>query len=235
MTFPPDIGGRFSALSDVGLLPMAVAGVDIRALAAGANEMRKRLLTDEPLENPALRYACLRNLLYKKGYKLEMLSSFEPQFNGFYRWWTQLFAESEGKDGKGLFPVTADYSEDLHSVGQYVQDGEPILFESFLDVLTPNASLLSEGDGAEDGFDYLAGRDFWTVNKIAFEATRTAHGRKLPCLTLELSALDEKTLGALFYFFHCVCYLSGTILGVHPFSQPGVEAYKGYMFQALGK
>jgi len=235
MTFPPDIGGRFSALSDVGLLPMAVAGVDIRALVAGATEMRKQLLAADPRKNPALRYACLRNLLYAKGYKLEMLAAFEPQFRGFSMWWTQLFAESEGKDGKGLFPVTADYSEDLHSIGQYVQDGEPILFESFLDVQTPNASLAPESDGVEDGFDYLAGKDFWAINKTAFEATRTAHGQKLPCLTLRLDALDEKTFGTLFYFYQCVCYLSGTILRINPFNQPGVEAYKGYMFQALGR
>ncbi len=235
MTFPPNIGGRFSALSDVGLLPMAVAGIDTPKLVAGAKKMRKQLLESDPQENTALRYACLRNLLYKKGYKVEMLSAFEPQFKYFFKWWMQLFAESEGKDGKGLFPMTADYSEDLHSIGQYVQDGEPILFETFLDVLTPNANLAPKSDGVDDGFDYLNGKDFWGINKIAFESTRMAHCRKLPCLTLELDALDEETFGALLYFYHCVCYLSGSILGIHPFNQPGVEAYKSYMFQALGK
>lgn len=235
MAFPETVGGRYSGLTAVGLLPMAVAGLNIRAMMAGAREIREQLLAAKPEENLALRYACLRNMLYRKGYKLEMLSAFEPQFNDFFRWWRQLFAESEGKDGRGIFPVAAEDSEDLHSIGQYVQDGEPIIFESFLDVQTPNASLWPEPDGVDDRFDYLNDKDFWTINKIAFEATREAHSQKLPCITLGVPALDERTLGALYYFYPCVCYLSGTILGIDPFDQPGVEAYKGYMFKALGK
>ncbi|NLI19952.1 MAG: glucose-6-phosphate isomerase [Clostridiales bacterium] len=235
VAFPETVGGRYSGLTAVGLLPMAVAGLDIRAMVAGARETRKWLLAAEPEENLALRYACLRNLLYRKGYRVEMLSAFEPQFQGFFRWWRQLFAESEGKDSKGIFPVAAENSEDLHSIGQYVQDGEPIIFETFLDAQTPNALLSPEPDGVLDGFDYLNGKDFWAVNKIAFMATREAHSRKLPCITLGIEALNERTFGALFYFYPCVCYLSGTILGINPFDQPGVEAYKGYMFEALGK
>ena len=233
--FPTDIGGRYTAMSNVGLLPMAVAGLDIRALVKGAKEMRKELYETSAEENTALRYAAIRNLLYGDGYALEMLSSFEPQLKWFYKWWIQLFAESEGKDGKGLFPVASEYSEELHSVGQFVQDGSPLMFETFLDVTELQESLLLRPDDVTDYFDYLNGKDFHEVNKASFLATRTAHADKLPCLTLSVPRIDMETFGELFYFYQFMCTVSGCILGINPFNQPGVEAYKGWMFRALGK
>lgn len=233
--FPTDIGGRYSAFSFVGLLPMAVAGVDIRALVQGACDMAKQLRETAAADNLALKYAALRNLYYRKGYQLEMMAAFEPQFAGFFKWWIQLFAESEGKDGKGLFPVAAEYSEELHAVGQYLQDGAPLMFETFLDVTEPNSSLIIRNDGKRDSFDYLDGRDFFKINKAAFNATVTAHSLKMPCLILELDRLDAYRFGQLFYFFQFACYLSAEILGINPFDQPGVEAYKAWMFKALGK
>lgn len=233
--FPTNVGGRYTAMTYVGLLPMAVAGIDIRALVQGAADMQKRLHEGAPEDNLALRYACLRNLYYQKGYKLEMLASFEPQFRWFYKWWIQLFAESEGKDGKGLFPVASEFSEELHSVGQYIQDGAPLMFETFLDVTARDDSLVVESDGKKDFFDYLDNKDFWDINKAAFGATVTAHSQKLPCLILRVPHLDAYNFGQLFYFFQFACYVSGEILGINPFDQPGVEAYKAWMFQALGK
>jgi len=233
--FPTNIGGRYTAMSYVGLLPMAVAGIDVRALVKGAAAMQNTLHTGAPEENLALRYAALRNLYYQKGYKLELLASFEPQLKWFYKWWVQLFAESEGKDGKGLFPVAAEYSEELHAVGQYVQDGAPLMFETFLDIQARQDSLVIEPDGKKDYFDYLNGKDFYDINKAAFNATVTAHSEKLPCLIFEVPALDAYNFGQLFYFFQFACYVSGRILGIDPFNQPGVEAYKGWMFKALGK
>lgn len=233
--FPTDIGGRYTAMSNVGLLPMAVAGLDIRTLVDGAKRMREELYQASAGENIALRYAVIRNLLYQDGYALEMLSSFEPQLKWFYKWWIQLFAESEGKDGKGLFPVASEYSEELHSVGQFVQEGSPILFETFLDVTEQQESLILQPDDVTDYFDYLNGKDFWEVNKASFHATRTAHADKLPCLTLSIPRIDMESFGALFYFYQFMCTLSGKILGVNPFDQPGVEAYKNWMFKALGK
>ena len=233
--FPTNIGGRYTAMSYVGLLPMAVAGIDVEALVKGAADMQQSLHTGLPEENLALRYAALRNLYYRKGYKLELLASFEPQLRWFYKWWIQLFAESEGKDGKGLFPVAAEYSEELHAVGQYVQDGAPLMFETFLDVQQQQDSLIIQPDGKKDYFDYLDGKDFYDINKAAFNATVTAHSEKLPCLIFQLPALDAYNFGQLFYFFQFACYISGCILGINPFDQPGVEAYKGWMFKALGK
>lgn len=233
--FPTNIGGRYTAMSYVGLLPMAVAGIDIRALVKGAADMQKQLHEGPAEDNLALRYACLRNLYYQKGYKLEMLASFEPQFRWFYKWWIQLFAESEGKDGKGLFPVASEFSEELHSVGQFIQDGTPLMFETFLDVAAHDDTLIVENDGKKDFFDYLDGKDFWDINKAAFGATVTAHSQKLPCLILTIPTLDAYNFGQLFYFFQFACYVSGKILGINPFDQPGVEAYKAWMFKALGK
>ena len=233
--FPTDIGGRYTAMSNVGLLPMAVAGLDIRALTAGAKWMREELYETPAEENTALRYAVIRNLLYADGYALEMLSSFEPQLKWFYKWWIQLFAESEGKEGKGLFPVASEYSEELHSVGQFVQDGSPLMFETFLDVTEQQESLILKPDDVNDFFDYLNGKDFWEVNKASFRATRTAHADRLPCLTLSIPRIDMETFGELFYFYQFMCTVSGCILGINPFDQPGVEAYKNWMFKALGK
>lgn len=233
--FPTDVGGRYTAFSYVGLLPMAVAGIDIRALVQGGRDMAKELHATGADNNPALRYAVLRNLYNQQGYTMEVLASFEPQLRWFYKWWVQLFAESEGKDGKGLFPVAVEYSEELHAVGQYLQDGAPLMFETFLDIKEPTEHLVIHADGKQDYFDYLNGKDFWDINKAAFEATVTAHSTKLPCVILEVGAIDAYHFGQLFYFFQFSCYLSGVILGINPFDQPGVEAYKGWMFKALGK
>lgn len=183
----------------------------------------------------AYRYACFRNACYRQGYRLEMLSSFESQFRWFYKWWIQLFAESEGKDEKGIFPVSGEFSEELHSIGQFLQDGSPILFETFLHVKRQQASLTIAPDEKKDYFDYLDNKDFYEINEAAFEATRRAHRKKLPCLTIEIDELDAYHFGQLFYFFEFACYLSCKIMGVNPFNQPGVEAYKIRMFEALGK
>ncbi|MBB5265098.1 glucose-6-phosphate isomerase [Catenibacillus scindens] len=235
LDFPEDVGGRFSALTNVGLLPMAVAGIDIRRLVKGAADMERELLQAPAIKNTAFRYACLRNMYLEQGYTLEMLASFEPAFRWFYKWWVQLFAETEGKDGKGLFPVTGEYSEELHAVGQFVQDGTPLMFETFLNVREATGSLIVENDGIKDAFDYLDGMDFQNINRTAFEATVKAHCQKLPCLILTIDTLDEYHFGQMFYFFLFACYLSAKMLGVNPFDQPGVEAYKNWMFEGLGK
>ena len=235
LPFPTDIGGRYSAISHVGLLPMAVAGIDIRAIVRGAADMQAELHSAGVQDNLALRYATLRNLYYQKGYAVEVLASFEPQFRWFNKWWVQLFAESEGKDNKGIFPVAAEYSEELHAVGQYLQDGAPLMFETFLDVTGRQDSLVIHSDGKKDYFDYLNGKDFYDINKAAFCATVTAHSAKMPCIVLEMDTIDAYGFGLLFYFFEFACYLSGEIMHINPFDQPGVEAYKGWMFKALGK
>lgn len=233
--FPEDIGGRYTALSNVGLLPMAVAGIDIQSLVCGAKDMQQELLSQSVTENIAVRYAAIRNLLFQKGYRMEMLAFFEPRFNYFAKWWTQLFAESEGKQGTGLYPVVGSYSEDLHSIGQFVQEGTPILFETFLDVIHQDASVILTADEVDDRFSYLDDQDFWSINKAAYEATLEAHASKLPCMTIQLPAMDATSFGKLFYLFEFSCYLSGSMLGINPFDQPGVEAYKSVMIKKLGK
>ncbi len=235
LTFPEPVGGRYSALTDVGLFPMAAAGIDIRKVVQGAKDMRQLLWETDGMDNPAYRYAVIRNLLYQEGIKMEMLSFFEPRYRFFAKWWIQLFAESEGKDGKGIYPVAAECSEDLHSVGQFVQDGSHVMAETFLEVRNQDAAYVLEKDQVDDRFDYLNGVDFWEINRKAFEATRMAHSQCLPCFTITVDAIDEYSFGQLFYFFEFACFLSGKLLGVNPFDQPGVEAYKGYMFKALGK
>ena len=165
-----------------------------------------------------------------------MLSFFEPRLDYFAKWWIQLFAESEGKEGTALYPVAASNSEDLHSIGQFIQEGSPILFETFVEVRARDASVLLPPEAKKDYFDYLTGKDFWDVNNTARQATMRAHSdRGIPCLNLSIPAIDAHTLGGLFYFFLFACYLSCKLLGVNPFNQPGVEGYKGYMFQNLGK
>lgn len=235
LEFPEDIGGRYTAISNVGLLPMAIAGIDIHAVARGAAEMEARLKKDCTPDNPAYRYACIRNAAFQHGYRVEVLSSFEPQLRWFYKWWQQLFAESEGKDGKGLFPSCCEFSEDLHSVGQFIQSGTHVLLETFLTVKEGQSSLVIHGDGKKDYFDYLNGMDFKDINQIDFEATIQAHSKDLPCLNVEMERLDACGFGELFYFFQYACYISAEILGVNPFDQPGVEAYKARLFAALGK
>lgn len=234
--FPPRVGGRFSVVSDVGLFPMAVAGIDLGELTAGMRHMRDRLFVEGAGENLALRYACIRKLLLDKGYAVEMLSYFEPRLDYFAKWWIQTFAESEGKDDTALYPVAASNSEDLHATGQFVQQGSPILFETFVEVAERDASVLLPKEDKKDYFDYLEGKDFWDMNRIAQKATFAAHSeRGIPCLNLTIPAIDAHTLGQLYYFFLFSCYLSCELLGVNPFDQPGVENYKGYMFQHLGK
>ncbi len=235
LDFPKEVGGRYTAMTNVGLLPMAVAGIDIRALVQGARDMEETLRNRKAEENIAYQYACLRNAYYRLGYRIEMLSSFAPQLRWYYQWWTQLFAESEGKDGKGIFPTTGEFSEQLHSIGQFIQDGTPLLFETFVDVTDPEDSLIIEPDGMPDGFDYLNGRDFRDINRADYLATLGAHSQKLPCNTITIEKIDAYHFGQLFYFNQFACYLSCRIMGVNPFDQPGVEAYKERMFRALGK
>lgn len=236
LLFPDNIGGRYSVLSDVGLFPMAVAGINIKELVHGAKAMKHLLCADETSNNLALQYATYRNLLLQKNFDLEMLALFEPQLAYFAKWWIQLFAESEGKQGKGIFPVAVNYTEDLHSVGQYVQEGQRILFETFLEIKEQNSSILLDQAYEDDYFSYLNGKDFWNINKAAFDATLGTHsGSGIPCLHFTIPALNEYYFGQLFYFFEFACYLSGCILGVNPFDQPGVENYKQDMFTKLGK
>ncbi|MBR6085784.1 MAG: glucose-6-phosphate isomerase [Spirochaetales bacterium] len=235
LPFPTDIGGRFTALSPIGLFPLCVAGIDIRAIAAGARHMRERLLSEPAESNMALQYATARTLLAQKGKTVELLSYFEPRFFRLAKWWKQLYGESEGKDDKGLLPMDTCYSEDLHSLGQFVQDGKPMLFETFLDVRKQDFSYVLHDDDVEDRFGYLNGKDFWEINKAAFKATISAHSKRFPCLIFEVPALDEQTFGQLFYFFEFACYVSCNITGVNPFDQNGVEAYKIDMFKLLGK
>lgn len=234
--FPDNIGGRFSFLSPVGLLPVAVAGLDITQFAAGARAERQAMLSASSAEADVFEYAAWRNKLYTEGYKLEILASFEPRLAGFAKWWIQLFAESEGKDGKGLYPQAVNYSEDLHSVGQYIQDGAPILLETFLQIAGVDRDVIVQADRLDDGFGYLDGQSFAAVNQAAEKATMAAHTEKgVPVCRLQLPALDELSLGALMYFFEAACYISSEMLGVNGFDQPGVEAYKQKMFALLGK
>ena len=236
LTFPERIGGRYSVGSDVGLFPMAVAGVDVKALVQGMRDMRDQLRAAPAGENLALRYACLRKWMLEQGLSLEMLAFFEPRLDYFAKWWIQLFAESEGKDGTGLYPVVSSNSEDLHSIGQFIQQGSPILFETFVTVRARDASVVLPATDKKDYFDYLTGRDFWDINDTARRATMRAHSEGgIPCLELSIPAIDAHTLGELFYFFLFSCYLSCKLVGVNPFNQPGVESYKGYMFKNLGK
>ena len=236
LEFPGPIGGRYSIGSDVGLFPMAVAGIDIKAVTQGMRDMRDRLFAEPAEENIALRYACLRNLMYDHGFRLEMMAFFEPRLDYFAKWWIQAFAESEGKEGKGLYPVVSSNSEDLHSIGQFIQQGSPILFETFIEVRARDASVIMPTETKKDYFQYLDGKDFWDINDTARKATMEAHSQGgIPCLNLSVPALDEHTLGEMYYFFLFACYLSCKLTGVNPFDQPGVEAYKGYMFKNLGK
>lgn len=236
LTFPERVGGRYSVISDVGLFPMAVAGIDIQALTQGMRDMRDHLFTAPAEENLALRYACIRKLMLEHGYSLEMLAFFEPRLDYFAKWWVQTFAESEGKNSTALYPVVASNSEDLHATGQFIQEGSPILFETFLTVETRDASVVMPHEEKKDYFDYLEGMDFWDMNDAARKATIAAHSeRGFPVLEFTIPAIDAHTLGELYYYFIFSCYLSCELLKVNPFDQPGVEGYKHYMFKNLGK
>lgn len=235
LPFPLNVGGRFSVFSAVGLLPMAVGGVSIEKMLEGASEIKSHL-QKKPLKNDAVKYAVVRNLLLNKGKDLEILSYFEPQLKYFSKWWIQLFAESEGKDGKGIFPTACSFTEDLHSLGQYIQSGQRILFETFLNIEKINKNYVVPSDSADDHFDYLEGKDFEEINKAAFRATLEAHVEGgVPSLIINVPELTPYYMGQLFYFFEMAVYISGKILGINPFNQPGVESYKKNMFSALGK
>ena len=233
LPFPINIPGRFTSLSPVCLFPLSVAGFDIRAMKRGAMEMEHKLKNST--DNPALAYATARTMLKDSGKTVELLSVFEPSLFRFEKWWKQLFGESEGKDGKGLLPMDALYSEDLHSLGQFLQDGSPSVFETFLHIKDPVDTFVLGSDGVEDGFSYIEGMDFSYINNVAYEATISAHSKRFPCLIIEIKKMDEETFGSLFYFFQFACYISCLITGVNPFIQDGVEAYKNDMFRMLGK
>ncbi len=234
--FPWNVGGRFTGLTPVGLLPMAVAGTDIRSLVKGASDMSYELAESRGLSQSAYRYAVARYFYNLEGFKIEMLSSFEPQLEYFGKWWVQLFAETEGKDGKGLFPVSAQFSEELHAVGQFLQEGSPVILETFVHVRQQEQGpAIPEEHRVKDGFDYLNGKTFGEINEEAYKATLKAHMEKMPCIVLDMEKIDPYGFGQLFYFFMYSCYLSAKLLDVNPFNQDGVEAYKKRMFKALGR
>lgn len=234
---PDDVGGRFSVLTSVGLLPMALAGIDIRQMMQGARIEREALLNDHSETNPALCYATARNYLYRGGKKCEILASFTPRLHYFSEWWKQLFAESEGKEHKALFTASVDFTTDLHSLGQWIQDGERIIFETFLHISESRELLPIPSDTDNlDGLNYLVGKSLHQVNLIAEEATMKAHQMGgVPCIKLSIEQLDAYHLGALFFFFEVSVAISGYMLGINPFNQPGVEAYKQEMFRLLKK
>ena len=235
---PDDVGGRFSVLTPVGLLPVAVAGFDIRQLVAGAADMEKACGEDVPAEsNIALQYASARNLLYRGGKKIEILVNFNPKLHFLAEWWKQLYGESEGKDHKGIFPASVDFTTDLHSMGQWIQDGERTIFETVVSVKGMKHELSIPTDEENlDGLNFLAGRRIDAVNKMAELGTQIAHvDGGVPNMKIELPAITEYYLGQLIYFFEKACGVSGYMLGVNPFDQPGVEAYKKNMFALLDK
>lgn len=231
-----NVGGRFSVLTPVGLLPIAVAGFDIRALIDGAVEMEKLTSTADD-SNPAYLYAATRNALYAAGKKIEILVNYNPKLHYFGEWWKQLYGESEGKDHKGIFPAAVDFSTDLHSMGQWIQDGERTIFETVISVMEQQHEKLIPSDEANlDGLNYIAGKHVDEVNKMAELGTRIAHvDGGVPNILITLPALREKYLGQLIYFFEKACGISGYMIDVNPFNQPGVEDYKRNMFALLAK
>ena len=234
---PDDVGGRFSVLTAVGLLPIAVSGADIDKLMEGAAGMRQQCL-EQPFEsNDALLYAAVRNCLLRKGKSIEILANYEPSLHFVSEWWKQLYGESEGKDGKGIFPASVDLTTDLHSMGQYIQDGQRILFETVLQLeKSPYEFIMQEEEVDLDGLNYLAGKSVDFVNKSATRGTIMAHtDGNVPNLQIMIPERSEYNLGELFYFFEFACGVSGYLLGVNPFDQPGVESYKKNMFALLGK
>ncbi len=231
-----DVGGRFSVLTAVGLLPIAVAGCDIDALMAGARQAQNDFTADFDA-NDCYKYAAIRNILYRKGKSVEMLVSYEPSFAMMNEWFKQLFGESEGKDNKGIFPASVIFSTDLHSMGQFIQDGSRVMFETVVDIKKPKTDIFLENDSENlDGLNFLTNQNMSVVNRKAFEGTVLAHTEGgVPNIILELEDTTEKSLGYLIYFFEKACAVSGYMLGVNPFNQPGVESYKKNMFALLGK
>ena len=235
---PDAVGGRFSVLTAVGLLPIAVSGVDIDMLMKGASDAAARYTTiADVTENECLKYAALRNILYRQGKATEILVSYEPYATMFNEWWKQLYGESEGKDGKGLFPASVIFSTDLHSLGQFIQDGSRNVFETIVSVKNADSTLAVPYDEANiDGLNFLAGTDLNEINKVAMQGTILAHiDGGAPNILIEIEEKNEYNLGYLLYFFEFACGVSGYVLGVNPFNQPGVEAYKKNMFALLGK
>lgn len=234
---PDDVGGRFSVLTAVGLLPIAVSGADITKLMEGAAAGRKRALELDFEENDALQYAAVRNILLRKGKSVEVLANYEPSLHYVSEWWKQLYGESEGKDQKGIFPAAVDLTTDLHSMGQFIQDGARIMFETVMNVQEPQCEITIQEEPVDlDGLNYLAGKTVDFVNKSAMNGTILAHtDGNVPNLMVTIPRQDEFSLGELFYFFEFACGVSGYILGVNPFNQPGVESYKKNMFALLGK
>lgn len=235
---PDNIGGRYSVLSAVGLLPIAYAGVDIDMFIKGAVDCAEMVASEsDPFKNPAYYYASARNILLSQGYCVELMASFEPRLHYVAEWWKQLYGESEGKENMGIFPASVDFTTDLHSLGQYVQEGRRMIAETFLIVDEGEPSVtVPEWEEDTDGMNYLAGRELSYVNAKAYEATAQAHYEgQVPNMTIHLQKLDAYSLGALMYFYEIACAVSGLVLGVNPFNQPGVEAYKKHMFSLLGK
>ena len=234
---PDNVGGRFSVLTAVGLLPIATAGIDIDKLMEGAREAEERFNDADLKYNMCYQYAVARNILYKLYKTTEILVNYEPKMHYFTEWWKQLYGESEGKDEKGIFPAGVDNTTDLHSMGQYIQEGRRTLFETVIKIKEPNSDIkINSDDDNLDGLNYLAGKGLDYVNKKAMEGTIEAHvSGDVPNIVIEIDKLDEKSIGELIYFFEKACAISGNILGVNPFDQPGVEKYKKNMFKLLKK
>ena len=234
---PDDVGGRFSVLTAVGLLPIAVSGADLDALMAGAASMREACISKSFAENDALQYAALRNILYRKGKSVEVLANYEPSLHYVSEWWKQLYGESEGKDQKGIFPASVDLTTDLHSMGQFIQDGARIMYETVLNVQKSREEIVLTAEPVDlDGMNYLAGKTVSFVNESAMKGTQLAHvDGGVPNLVVNIPEQNEYYLGQLFYFFEFACGVSGYMLAVNPFNQPGVESYKKNMFALLGK
>ncbi len=234
---PDDVGGRFSVLTAVGLLPIAAAGADIDAIMKGAALAQKEYANPDINANDCYKYAAVRNAMYRKGKAIELLVSYEPRFTMMAEWWKQLYGESEGKDNKGLFPASVTFSTDLHSMGQYVQDGARILFETVVTIGDCGSDVVIEAEQTNgDGLNFLAGKPMSFVNEKAFEGTVLAHtDGAVPNFVISVDKADEENLGRLIYFFEKACAISGYMLGVNPFDQPGVESYKKNMFALLGK
>ena len=234
---PDDVGGRFSVLTAVGLLPIAVSGADIDKLMEGAASGRKTALEQPFEENDAMKYAAVRTILLRKGKEVEIVANYEPSLHYVSEWWKQLYGESEGKDQRGLFPAAVDLTTDLHSMGQFIQDGARIMFETVMSVEKPQCEVFIEEEPVDlDGLNYLAGKSVDFINKCAMNGTMLAHtDGQVPNLVVKIPEQNEFYLGELFYFFEFACGVSGYILGINPFNQPGVESYKKNMFALLGK